>query len=126
MSGQAPRVDAFSWGRMEWLADGQSHVGADVSLARMTVQSGAKTPLHRHDNCSETIHVLVGTVEVFVGAAAPLTVGEGETSVIPVHQPHRFTNVNVDDAILMLVYSSGNRHYQDLENEIEQNQGHHD
>jgi quercetin dioxygenase-like cupin family protein len=78
---------------MEWLADHASHPGAKTSLAKMIVKPGAETPLHRHDNCSEVIHVLEGAVELQVSAKAPIPLGAGETHLFPAYTPHSSSDV---------------------------------
>lgn len=114
MSGKPPRIEDSPWGRMEWLADHASHPGAKTSLAKMIVKPGAETPLHRHDNCSEVIHVLEGAVELQVSAKAPIPLGAGETHLFPAYTPHSLRNVGEDDAVLMVSFSNANRDYKEV------------
>lgn len=109
--GEALRTDEFSWGRMEWLADGADK---GVSLARMTVASGALSPAHRHANCNEVIHLLSGSTSqrrgdkwVEMKAGDTLTVYQGE--------PHQTRNDGSGDAVLMIAYSSGVRAYEEVD-----------
>ncbi|NKB44564.1 MAG: cupin domain-containing protein [Alphaproteobacteria bacterium] len=103
-------TEEYSWGRMEWLADHSSHPGVQSSLAKMVVNPGAETPLHRHDNCSEVAHLLEGAIDLHVNdEVVSLTVGD--THVFPAYTPHRMTNSGDAVAVLVLSYSHGNRQY---------------
>lgn len=115
MSNTSNTTERHPWGQMEWLADHASHPGAQTSLAKMTVKPGAETPLHRHDNCSEVLHVLQGTVEIHVGVSDSVKLRAGETHVFPAYMPHSLSNAGDEDAVLMLSFSNANRHYQALD-----------
>ncbi|MEM8949327.1 MAG: cupin domain-containing protein [Pseudomonadota bacterium] len=96
---------------MCWLMDDSIQQGAGLSLARMTVEPGVTSEPHRHSNCSETIHLLSGSVEqrkddVWVA------LNEGDTILIPVGAIHQTRNVGDRSAIMMIAYSSGSRLYQ--------------
>ena len=109
MTTTSPRIEDYPWGRMEWLVDYASHPAAKSSLAKMVIAPGADTPLHRHDNCSEIMHVLAVTVELFVGEGAPLPLGIGDTSVVSAYTSHSLRNTGKEDAVLILSYSAANR-----------------
>lgn len=111
MSNKSPRIEEFPWGRVEWLADHASHPGAKTSLAKMIVKPGAETPLHRHDNCSEVIHILEGSVELQVSTHAPSSLKAGETYLFPAYTPHSLRNVGDGEAVVMLSLSNANRSY---------------
>ena len=74
-----------------------------------------RPPLHRHDNCAEILHVLEGAVAVSTGEGEPLPLAPGETHVFSAYTPHSVRNTGDTDAVLMLAFSSGNRHYKPLE-----------
>ena len=114
MSDLSPRIENYDWGRMEWLADHESHPNTQTSLAKMIVAPGADTPLHMHDNCSELLHVLAGEVALQVSDYDPIPLGSGDTHLIPTFTPHSLRNAGEDEAVLMLSFSSPDRHYQVL------------
>ncbi len=114
MSGSLPRIEEYDWGRMEWLADHASDPGVGASLARMVLKAGAVSPKHRHDNCSEILHVLAGSVDLLVDDAEPVALTTGETQVFSPYTPHSVRNTGNTEAVLMLAFSSGNRHYKPL------------
>jgi len=81
----------------------------------MIVKPGADTPLHRHDNCSEVLHVLEGEVELRVSVSDVVQLGAGESHVFPAYMPHSLSNTGDVDAVLILSFSNANRHYQALD-----------
>lgn len=111
-------IEQHPWGQMEWLADHASHPGAQTSLAKMVVKPGVDTPLHRHDNCSEVLHVLQGEIEIHVGMSDSTRLTAGETHVFPAYMPHSLSNVGENEAVLMLSFSNANRHYQALDDMV--------
>ncbi len=117
MSGSTPRIEEYSWGQMEWLADHASDPGVGASLVRMVVNVGASSPKHRHDNCSEILHLLEGSVTVPIGEDDRATLSAGDTHVFSAHTPHSVHNNGSSDAVLMLAFSSGNRQHKPLEAE---------
>ena len=107
----APRIDDFDWGRMKWLAEGAA---LKVSLARMTVKAGATSPAHIHDNCNEVVHVLAGAISQRRGAEW-IDMAAGDALTIPAGVAHQTRNGGDEDAELMIAYSSGARHYEEVE-----------
>lgn len=79
------------------------------------MKPGADTPLHRHDNCSEVLHVLQGEVELKVSVSDVVHLAMGESYVFPAYMPHSLSNAGVADAVLILAFSNPNRHYQELD-----------
>lgn len=83
---------------------------ADISLAKMTVEVGATSELHRHSNCSETLHVLAGQIKQRVGDEWHV-MNVGDTCFVKLGHSHQTENIGHDDAILMIAYSAGERVY---------------
>ena len=87
--------------------------GAGLSLAKMTLAPGALSELHRHPNCTETVHVLCGAIEQRCGEHwTPLR--SGETLLITANTAHQTRNEGAEPAVLMIAYSAGARTYQAL------------
>lgn len=103
--------ERHDWGSMEWLAQGTD---ADVSLAKMIVFGGAISPLHRHGNANEVIHVLEGDIKQRVGDAW-VTMKAGETILVRRGEKHQTRNIGKETALMMISYSSGVRDYENLE-----------
>ena len=96
---------------MEWLMDDAIQAGAGVSLARMTVAPGVTSEAHRHPNCTETVHLLSGSIEQRRGSDW-LTLGAGDTILVPAGVPHQTHNSGADPAVMIIAYSSGTRVYE--------------
>ena len=104
------------WGSMTWLADDNTHAGLGVSLARMTVNPGKTSPAHFHNNANEVIYVIAGRLSQRVGDTW-LDAGPGDTMIIPketIHQSRCIGDVAVE---MMISYSTGRRHYDEVNKE---------
>ena len=102
------------WGSMQWLAEAASVAGIGMSVARMTVRPGASSPAHRHGNCDEVAHLVAGSLD-FGLAERWVTMQPGDTLVIPAGTAHGTRNRGTEEAVLLLSYSAGRRHYEALE-----------
>ncbi len=113
MTVQGPREESFDWGRMTWLLDAGICTGADITLARMTLEAGRAAPPHRHPDCQEALHLLAGRVELQVGGESRI-LEAGESALIFAGQPHSLRNPGRIPAVLMIAYGSGTRRYEAL------------
>ena len=95
---------------MQWLMEDAIDPRAGLSLARMTVAPGVTSPVHRHPDCSEAVHVLCGRIEQRRGGDW-LPLKAGETILIPPGALHQTRNVGPEPAELMVAYSTGARVY---------------
>ena len=96
--------------KMDWLMDSSVLPEANLSLARMTVPMGVTSERHKHESCSETLHVLSGHVEQYIDEVT-LKMGPGETCFIPQGSAHHTVNIGTEAAVIMVSYSSGRRDY---------------
>lgn len=99
------------WGSMEWLVDAELQPGARLSLARMRIDPGQCSALHRHPDCDEAVHVVAGEIEQRVGEHL-LRLGPGESAHIPAGQVHCSRALGTEAAVLLVAYSAGQRIYQ--------------
>jgi len=76
---------------------------AAVSVARARVRPGDTTRWHRLAGISERYVIVVGTGRVEIGDDAPVTVGPGETVMIPPGIRQRITNTGNGDLIFLAV-----------------------
>lgn len=97
--------------KMEWLMDNAINAHAGLSLAKMTTTPKEITEAHSHPNCSETLHVLSGTIEQRLGDEWH-TLHEGDTLLIPRGTIHQTRTISDTDAVMMIAYSNGIRIYQ--------------
>ncbi len=110
---RAPRREAFDWGSMTWLLDGESFPGADLSLARMVLEPGRAAPRHRHPDCQEALHLLEGKVELNVGAECRV-LEAGDSALVPAWAGHSLRNAGSAPAVLVIAYGSGARRFEAL------------
>lgn len=102
-----------NWGTMEWLADGKTHAGLDLSLARMTVLPGKTSPAHRHPHCNDVIHILSGSIDVGRDNKW-LPTQTGDTFIVKAGTTHQTRCTSPQKAILMVAYSAHTRIYEDV------------
>jgi mannose-6-phosphate isomerase-like protein (cupin superfamily) len=88
--------------------------GADVSVARMTIDAEAVSPTHRHPNCNETIVLLSGTVTCIVDDRE-YPIQAGDAVFVPRGSAHAIRNETGQAAVAMLTYSAGTRVYESTE-----------
>ena len=98
---------------MTWLMDDSIQPEADMSLAEMTILPSEISELHRHANCTETIHILSGSIRQRIGDDW-IELGEGESCLIPRNTKHQTQNIGKIDARMILAYSEGQRVYEPL------------
>lgn len=112
-SGQARKLEVQSetWGSMCWLMEDRLMPGAGVSVARMTINAEATSPMHRHPNCTETIVLLSGEVTCIVDDREYL-LKAGDVVFVPRGSAHAIRNETDRAAVAMLSYSAGARVYE--------------
>lgn len=98
---------------MKWLMDDSIRSGVGLSLAEMTVEVGAISELHRHDNCAEAIYLLEGQIRQRIGEKW-IDMKSGDTCVIPIGAAHQSHNNGQSTATMILFYSAGERNYEKL------------
>lgn len=96
---------------MEWLMEDAITPNAGVSLAKMTVASGAISEAHKHPDCNEVIHLLSGCIRQKCGEKW-IDMEAGQTCLIPAGEFHQMENIGETPAIMMIAYSSGSRIYE--------------
>ena len=97
--------------RMEWLVDGDTHEGAQLTLARMTVPAGTTSETHRHVSVDEAVHVLSGRAAL-VRDDRREALAPGDSAFLRAGEVHGFVNTGAEDCVLMVAYSGGRRDYE--------------
>ena len=98
----------FPWGAIEWMAGAEVGNSEELSIARMWLPSGNETDAHAHDNCEESAYVLKGELEV-VADGVSVNIAQGEHAMVPRGSVHVLRSVGVDEAEVLLSYSSSAR-----------------
>ena len=112
------RVPSTPGVSMHWLMEDAIAPGAEVSLARMVVAPGVLTEAHAHPNCTETVHLLSGTIEQRSGERCT-EMRAGDTALIPRRTVHQTRNVGPEPAEMIIAYSAGTRLYEASEDAAE-------
>lgn len=95
---------------MEWLMEDAINPQANLSLARMTLAKGVTSELHHHTNCTETIHLLEGSIEQRIGKDWK-RLEAGDTCLIPIGAAHQTRNMGNARVVMLIAYSAGQRVY---------------
>ena len=97
------------WGELTWFANAELGNARDLTVGRCVLRPGCENPRHHHPNCDEVLVVLDGRIRHTLAGGEDAELGPGDTITIPAGLPHRALNVGAGDAVLLIVFSSGNR-----------------
>lgn len=98
-----------AWGSQVWMAT-RALTGSSLSLTRMILIPGHSGEAHRHPNADEVIYLIKGKVEVRVGDET-FSLNATDTLAIPGGLSHQIHNPGIEDAELIISYSTGDREY---------------
>lgn len=102
------QVQAFDWGRIEWLVSRAIGNSDTLTVGRVTIAAGKQNMVHRHPNCDEVLHLLAGCLEHRLDEQLYL-MHPGDSLVIPAGDWHNACSTGPDDAIMLVCYSSADR-----------------
>jgi mannose-6-phosphate isomerase-like protein (cupin superfamily) len=102
------------WGWLAFFSDEDSTGVEGVTVGMARIEPGEENPLHVHDNCSEIILLLKGSVEHVVGTEF-VDLGPGDVLIVPPGTPHQARSVGPTPAEMVVVYNAGRRHFEALE-----------
>lgn len=97
------------WGHQVWMAN-RGLTGSTLSMTRMILTPGRSGEAHRHPNADEVIYLIKGRVKVEVGAET-FSLDATDALAIPGGLPHQIHNSGIEDAELIVSYSTGDREY---------------
>lgn len=97
------------WGSQVWMAT-RALTGTSLSLTRMILAPGLSGEAHRHPNADEVIYLIKGRVEVRAGAET-FSLDATDALAIPGGLSHQIHNSGIEDAELIISYSTGDREY---------------
>ena len=98
-----------TWGSQVWMAT-RGLTGSSLSLTRMILTPGQSGEAHRHPNADEVIYLVKGNVEVRAGDDT-FSLDATDALAIPGGLPHQIHNHGLEDAELIISYSTGDREY---------------
>lgn len=100
------------WGWLTWAVSGEVGNCQTMTLGRVCISAGRANPRHRHDNCDELLYLLSGRLDHHADDVGTLPMGPGDVIVIPAGVAHNARCTSDDDAEMIVVYSSAQRHFQ--------------
>lgn len=103
------RQTVAPWGSLAWVASA-ALTGSSVTVGRMRLHPSQAGERHRHGNADEVIYLIRGAVRVEVGDDTA-ELQPGDALAIPPGSGHRITNPGIEEAEMVLAYSSGAREY---------------
>lgn len=96
---------------MQWLIDGVSHPGTQISFARMRLKAGAIASTHSHPNCDEVIYIVSGKAVVSIEGDRHALLA-GDSVRVPTHAVHHIEASADEGADIVLSFSNGTRIYE--------------
>ena len=106
------RIDQ-EWGSLTWFASKELTQSDEITMGRVVIKKGKSNPRHIHGNCSEVIHLQKGRLKHFMEKESVL-MEPGDTLVVATGVAHYALNVGDEDAVMIVAYSSGQRHFQEV------------
>jgi quercetin dioxygenase-like cupin family protein len=111
-SGEGDRRE-FPWGEIRWLADEELGNSPEMTFGKVVIKAGERNPSHRHSNCWELLYLLVGRLRHHFGPESA-EMEPGELLVIPPGLGHWAEAFPLEDAVMVVAYSAGERLMEEL------------
>jgi quercetin dioxygenase-like cupin family protein len=99
----------MGWGTLTWYASSQLGNSDTQTVGKCLIFPGQANAPHFHPNCDEILTVLQGHITHTWKDGAEVEMREGDTITIPSGVLHQARNIGVEDAILIIVFSSADR-----------------
>lgn len=106
--GQVP-TEMYGQASIQWLASRRANGARELTFGMTTIAPGGSSPLHRHPNCEEVLHVLRGEIDQVVEGIPTLRMRPGDTITIPRDVKHHAINASNVPAEMVVVFSSPER-----------------
>jgi mannose-6-phosphate isomerase-like protein (cupin superfamily) len=99
------------WGWLNFVSELATTRVDGVTVGMANIVPSSENPLHIHGNCSEIILLLSGSVEHVVGEQI-VDLTAGDVLIVPPGVPHQARSVGSTPAEMVVVYNSGQRGFQ--------------
>lgn len=106
--GQVP-VERYGQAQIQWLAGKATNGARELMFGLTSIAVGGGSPMHRHPNCEEVLHLLEGEIDQVVEGGRRFRMGAGDTITIPRDRRHRAINVGDKPAVMIVAFSSPER-----------------
>lgn len=104
-------TETFEWGTITWVDSGELTDSDALTVGRVTIDPGAENPEHLHPNCDETLYLLEGRLDHWIGSDS-VELEAGDCLHIPLGEPHRAANDGPDPAVAIIAYDTGDREFE--------------
>ena len=98
------------WGRLTWHASAKLGNSEEMTVGQCLIKPGCENPLHSHPNCSEVLAVLQGRISHTIEGGESIELDQGDVITLPPDLPHQARNIGEGDAVLLIAFSSADRH----------------
>jgi quercetin dioxygenase-like cupin family protein len=105
---QDTQADAFPWGAIRWLHNGEQNEGAEQTFGFVFIDAGKQNPPHYHPNCEEILYVLSGSCTHTYGDES-FEMGPGDSIIVPQGVVHHAINSGWEPLRALISFSSGDR-----------------
>ena len=106
--GEVP-TETYGQAHIHWLASKAASGARELTVGITTIEVGGGSPLHRHPNCEEVLHVLTGEIEKVIEGVPSFRMKPGDTITVPRNLKHRAFTIGNLPATMMVVFSSPQR-----------------
>jgi len=104
----------YPWGWIRWLMSSKLDPKAEMTFGLVQLNAGQRNPMHVHANCEEHLYVLSGSCEHVLGEKT-IVLRKGDVLRIPRGVPHKARTFPKEPMLAVIVYSSGDRQFQVVE-----------
>lgn len=104
------------WGWIRWLMNSKLDPQSAMTFGIVQVNAGQTNPRHIHPNCEELLYVLSGSCEHVLGKQT-CVLKAGDVIRIPAGVPHFARTFDKQAMKAVIVYSSGDRQFELVEEE---------
>jgi quercetin dioxygenase-like cupin family protein len=111
LKAQEAIVQEFNWGQLIWFVNSQIGNSEAMTFGKCILNPGCENPRHYHPNCEEILQIISGRVVHSLGDDY-FEMGPGDTIVIPSNVVHNARNLDSQEAVMTIIFSSPDRQTQ--------------
>jgi len=108
LRGEQGDRNEFPWGEITWKANRALGNSPEMTFGRVVIKAGERNGRHLHGNCWELLYLLEGRLRHFFGEESA-EMGPGDLAVVAPNVPHSAETISDEDAVMIVVYSTGER-----------------
>ena len=102
-------TEQYGQANIHWLAGKATNGAKELMVGITTIAPGGSSPMHRHPNCEEVLHMLRGEIDQVVEGMESLRMKAGDTITIPRNLKHCAITVGDTPAEMIVIFSSPER-----------------